>query len=204
MDMYAVSSHDKDPDRALKLNEEIEEAKCLIQRIKNAVPKKCETVYLMGNHETRLARFLKLKAPALFKMKSLELPTLLELDALSVTTLDYGVPYVMPDGVLVVHGDVASSKGGYTANRMLERYGTSGISGHCHRLAMVQRTYQPETRFWIEGGCLCRLDPEYAITPVNWQHGFVVVEEGITSDKYLPIPITGENRDVQYPGYPAW
>ncbi|MCA8938790.1 MAG: hypothetical protein KDB07_03230, partial [Planctomycetes bacterium] len=48
----------------------------------------------------------------------------------------------------------------------------SGISGHTHRLGIHYRTTLAGTKFWIENGCLCNLDPDYTHGQPDWQHGF--------------------------------
>jgi hypothetical protein len=46
--------------------------------------------------------------------------------------------------------------------------------GHTHRLGIYYRTNASGTYAAYENGCLCRLDPEYAICP-DWQQGFSVI-----------------------------
>jgi len=74
-DFYGVSSHSKSPDRSLKLKEEVESTKTALDQIKSLGAK--NNVFIAGNHEDRLLRYLQDRAPELFDFISI--PKILEL-----------------------------------------------------------------------------------------------------------------------------
>lgn len=76
----------------------------------------------------------------------------------------------------IEHGDMVRKYAGYTGQGMMERKGSSGTTGHTHRLALVSRTNATKTMFWIESGSLChsRPSPQYA-KDADWQKGFGVM-----------------------------
>lgn len=169
VDFYQLSKFDKDPQRVLGLQDDLDAGQAFVAAVRKAAPK-ASMVYLQGNHEHRLTRWLWSKGAELLKLRGLNVPSLLHLSK-------YGCRYV-EEGVLQVgaltfkHGDVVRSRSGYTATGELEREGTSGCSGHTHRIGEVSKTNRGGTYKWVEAGCLCGLKPEYARGRVmDWQHG---------------------------------
>lgn len=65
-DFFAVSSHDKDPNRARNLEFELENINQGLDEFDALKPK--EKIFVAGNHEDRLERYLMTKAPELFNM----------------------------------------------------------------------------------------------------------------------------------------
>jgi hypothetical protein len=91
------------------------------------------------------------------------------------------VPHVViADDLLVIHGDMVRGKGGYTARAHMEKWQSSTLNSHTHRMGStvrripavgsrgesVQRSY--------EIGCACSLSPVYASVP-DWSNGFAIV-----------------------------
>ena len=59
--------------------------------------------------------------------------------------------------------------------RHLERYRSSGVNGHTHRLGSYSVTdMHGRSHTWYEQGCLCRRDLEYVRGVGNWQQGFLI------------------------------
>ena len=56
IDCYSVSSHSKDPNRVLQLKDEVEASIKLLQELQDLGAK--NNVFLAGNHEDRLERYL--------------------------------------------------------------------------------------------------------------------------------------------------
>ena len=65
-DFYVVSSHSKDPSRKAQLRDEVKEVKRLRKQLDNLGAKR--KLFIEGNHEDRLRRYLEDKAPELFGM----------------------------------------------------------------------------------------------------------------------------------------
>ena len=73
---------------------------------------------------------------------------------------------------LIKHGNIVRTRSGYTATGEREKAGISGVSGHTHRLSQVYNTNYRGMTTWVECGCLCQLNPEYAEGQiVDWQSG---------------------------------
>ena len=91
---------------------------------------------------------------------------------------ELGVQYVKSGkmeyhGFIVKHGHMVRKRSGYSAHAELEGAGKSGASGHTHRLGQVYHTDLTGVYTWLETGCLCDLEPEYAEgKKMDWQHGF--------------------------------
>lgn len=77
LDFYDVSSFDKEPDRINSLQREINITARLFKKLRDIKPK-ARIVFIKGNHENRLERYLK-KHPELYSLDVLKLPNLLNL-----------------------------------------------------------------------------------------------------------------------------
>lgn len=90
------------------------------------------------------------------------------------------VDYVDLNGLIVTHGTTVRKHGGYSARGEIDKWITSILHGHTHRIgSSCQRIpgigNRPEQQlFGFEGGCLCSLDAAYGIH-LNWQQGFNIV-----------------------------
>lgn len=134
-------------------------------------------VYVMGNHEERLQRYMTENAPELEGL--LNFRTFAGLDEINVTLVEpYGAGYEWPERgkhkVLITHGELIRVN---TAAANMEVEGGSGITGHTHRLSSHYRTNRTGAHAWYEGGCLCRIDgvvPPARPGVQNWQQGFIV------------------------------
>lgn len=132
IDMYSVSAHDKNPKRAMQLELEITASVDALWRVKGLGAK--TNVFVSGNHEDRLNRYLMQKAPELFGLINIE--TVLALDKLGFTYVPYKSDYKL--GKLRITHD--TGKAGYNAHKQaLDAYHRSVVIGHTHRIGyMVQ------------------------------------------------------------------
>lgn len=192
-DFYATSRYDKSPARRESLQDELDATAEVLARFRRAAPH-ARFVFLEGNHEDRLRRLLWSDARALSSLRSLQMRELLQLDKLDfVACLTYGEQYEH-FGTIIEHGNTVRSKAGYTAHGMLDKRLKSGISGHTHRLSMVTRVAHGADLYWIEGGCLCSLNPEYAHGVPDWAHGFVKGE--VVDGQFWARPMRIKNGAV--------
>lgn len=175
MDAYAVSSHLKDVDLIGSLQAEIDALTPILKTIRSACSK-ARITYHEGNHENRLQRYLARSAPELAGLRSVRLPTLLNLDDLHFDYRPYTRP-IIECGILFTHGHLCRAGAGTTARAMLALTGRSTVIGHTHRLAVVHQTIGGRAAFAAENGCLCRLTP----TPSNaYTRGFPDWQQGVT------------------------
>lgn len=181
-DTYHLSRFDKNPKRIHGLQAEIDAVRAHLAAFRLLAPK-ARYVLLEGNHEDRLRRALwnmPPQAEALMKLdavtNNLTWPKLLGLDELGVEFIPYGEQskrQILPR-FMVKHGTVVRKLSGYTARAELDKYNKSGASGHTHRLGAFFHRDWNGNHVWVETGCTCKLDPEYAVD-VDWQQGCVVV-----------------------------
>ncbi len=126
-DFYGVSSHSKDPNRALKLKEEIEATKEALNQVIALGAK--NNVFVSGNHEDRLERYLRDKAPELFNFISI--PKILELKEKGFKYTPYKQAYKI--GKLNVTHDTGVA-GRYAHYKALDTFQHNIIIGHTHRI----------------------------------------------------------------------
>ena len=134
-------------------------------------------VYLIGNHETRVDKYLK-KNHELHGLDVLKLDYLLKCDEYNVD-LVYEWTY---KGMLFKHGTYCNK---YSANKELEVNGISGISGHVHRHSVASKTDRTGEKVWISAPCLQDIRKQEFYHGDNWQTGYVVLYfEGRKLDSY--------------------
>jgi predicted phosphodiesterase len=126
-DFYGVSSHSKDPNRSLKLKEEMVAVKKRLDQVK-AIGSP-NNVYISGNHEDRLERYLMDKAPELFNFISI--PKILRLKDKGFKYVPYKQAYKI--GKLHITHDV-SNTGRYAHYKALDTFQHNIVTGHTHRL----------------------------------------------------------------------
>ncbi len=171
VDFYQLSRFDPDPSRKLTLQADLDVAKGILRRAKQAAPK-ARMVYKKGNHEQRLDRWRN-RNPEIGALDCMKLEALLGLDDIGCEMIDANQRFEW-NGYTITHGDLCRRRGGATAQAMIDKFGTSGISNHVHRFAQVEKRDACRSNLWIENGCLCELDAEY-VEVADWQHGFTVL-----------------------------
>jgi len=197
VDFYALSTFDRDPNRLLSLQDELDQAKAWFGEIRKICPKS-KIHYRDGNHENRLLRYLW-RRPELSPLRSLTIPELMSFS-------DYGITHHKHNSHLehrefqVEHGDMVRKHSAYTASGMLDKRQMSGISGHTHRMGMHWRTDTHGMKVWVENGCLCNMKPEYIIGTPNWQQGFTVAHWVYDNHRFIveQVPIIG--KKIYYHG----
>ena len=193
VDCLAVSHFAKDPRRVYGLESEIDHAKTYLDKID--APRK---IYVAGNHEDRLQRYLMDKAPEV--MPFVDIPKLLDLDAKG---WEY-VPYKSSTriGKLHVTHDVGSA-GRYNVYRTLDAFQASVVTGHTHRLAYIVEgdavgSCQVSAQFgWL--GDVEQVDYMHRVVARrNWALGFGTgVHDVATGLVYLtPHPIVNYTCEV--------
>lgn len=175
-DFYGISDHLKNPSRKATFQDEIDLAKTWLYNRRSANPD-ARPIFIEGNHEDRLRRFLWKWSPELSSLTVLTPEVLLGLNEFGFERLNYKSQLNLL-GFLIEHGDIASGAGVYTSNvaaAMAKRTASSGLCGHTHRLGQYHWRDSRGSHKYIENGCLCFLQLEYAAFP-NWQQGFTYAE----------------------------
>lgn len=127
MDCYAISDHDKNPNRVRLLDEEIAHGNERLTQLDKLKAKK--KYYIKGNHENRLERYLMRKAPELYNM--VQMKDLLKLG-------DRGwhvVEYRDHDRIGKVYATHETGTAGQNAHRQsVNAFGSNVVIGHTHRM----------------------------------------------------------------------
>lgn len=171
LDCVQLSRFSKDPQDPESFKAHIVDLCIIIRKMQ----KYSNVIYIEGNHEARVGKYINDHAPALFGLVSIE--------GLLKRHLTKKVEYVRTtpgesmrtwyDELLIGHFGKASKNTCYTVKLLVEKYMTNVVQAHTHRLGEYAiRGYNGILRGW-ENGCLCDLDPSYIAKP-NWQQGFLV------------------------------
>jgi predicted phosphodiesterase len=169
-DMFTVSSHSKDPSRLLTLKDELVLVRKLRAQMESLAPRRM--VFVEGNHEDRLRRYLQDKAPELFGLVSAD-----ELIGLSKNGWEFtGYKDYAKVGKLHVTHDTGHS-GKYTTARALETFQASVVIGHHHAIGFMvggdaKGKHQVAAQFgWL--GDIRQIDYMHRVKAMrNWSLGF--------------------------------
>ena len=148
---------------------------------------------LPGNHERRIRDFVW-NNPALAGWKSLEPQQLFRLGN-RAKWVEAGYVRLARGRFIVTHGSRVSKWAGMSAKSELQDvWGTSGASGHTHRLGAFYHRLEGGLRVWVEAGSLCRnpplrYDPSVP-APLDWHQGVVVLYVNGDQFHVQPIPFT--------------
>lgn len=174
VDFSALSKFDPNPARRYRAQDEVDlwQSEVAIP-LNGATRRSCKRIVLPGNHDLRLLK-LMWRQPELFSVRGLHLPALFEVEKLGMEYVGYGI--VVNDALLITHGTKVSQQSGYSARAELASvaYSLSTNTGHVHRGGRHEYRL-PNGRIIIgqECPCLCRDDPDYAISP-NWVKGLTL------------------------------
>lgn len=186
IDAYSASSFDKNPSRRALIGEECRVGHDWLAAIRKAAGWAATIVMCEGNHEDRIRRLLWSKAPGLADLHALTIPALLKLDELNIS-------YKGRAGFKLwdrrfKHGDLVTSKAGYTARREMEQHRCSGFSAHTHRLGAATFTdKEGVTTSWWEAGHMCDMGfVDYTSSP-DWQGGYLRLFDMSTDLRVEPV-----------------
>ena len=167
-DFYAASHFPKSPTRRQDLEYEVESVNLELDRIQ-ALSK--EVVYLEGNHEWRLERYLTQKAPELFGL--VQCKELFKIKKRGWRWIPYH-DHALIGKVLFAH-DLGHA-GKWAALNTLAAAGECAVFGHTHRgSVMYGGTVGGEHRVVMNVGWLgdpLQVDYMHRAKTRDWQHGF--------------------------------
>lgn len=138
-DFYAINSHGKHPKYTQTLVEEISVAREKLEELVIMFPK-AKRVFIEGNHEHRLARYIYNNAPDLFGI--IDVPTILSLNTLGFEFIKYGPNQkykVMGSNLYARHEPIGG--GTHAANSTVDKAGCSMIFGHIHRIQQYRKVF---------------------------------------------------------------
>jgi len=190
IDAYNLSSHgSRNPRVTINLEKEIFEANLLLNQLDEAFPN-ARKVFIEGNHETRLERFILQNASALFGVT--EIKRLLKFgERLRWEWIPYGPNQaykILGSNVLARHESLRT-----TPALTIREAGSSLFYGHIHRREFVSKNNLDGTKLfagcpgWL--GNSRALAFEYVRGIPNWQMGFAVLffEKNVPYPFFVPI-----------------
>lgn len=176
-DFYSVSSHGRD---AAVREQLIDEVYVVVEKLKeiNKLFPKAKKVYIEGNHEYRLARYINATCPDLYGVVDLRI--ILELGVLNWHFVPYGPTqkyHVLGSKLIARHEPLAGGK--HVAQNTVEKAMHSVIFGHTHRIQEAQVvTMSGENFRGISSGWLGDKDHkvmQYVRGHHQWAQAFSIV-----------------------------
>lgn len=152
-------------------------------------------VYLEGNHEDRLPRWLKNNAPNL--IGTIDMPTKLRLKERGIEWVPAdpksGDPVYRMGGLMAIHGhqDMQGWGSKYHANKMADTHGDPGktlIYFHTHKHQVMDRPHSRGVCRAIGLGCLRDLRPSWKSGKTDgWIHQWAIAHVSETSARVEPV-----------------
>lgn len=195
----------REPDMLGTLEPALVELHWLWSQVRQCAPKDTRCIYIEGNHEGRLRRWLIAHFPAVYNLKradALDLPpvlsfeNLIALDALQVEWVPgYPDNNVWLEGLWGQHGDVARKNPGSTGWAILQDADENEAYAHIHREELVTKSINRRRGRQVVRalcpGCLCHVDGRVPGSSADdyWSQGVVVRQtvagKGISSDTFV-------------------
>lgn len=153
------------------LQSDIDETNSYIDDCLKRAGPKCKTVFLVGNHEERLEKYLARHAPGLSSLRSLHIEESLSLRSRAIRTIPPGNTHRI-GSLSFTHGDLIRKWAGSSARSAIEREGLNIVMGHSHRLGAFSLKIGTKLLRGFESGCLCDPRPHYMNHTPDWHRGF--------------------------------
>lgn len=151
--------------------QEIKECQKLFKQLKKVLDEDAKIYYVIGNHETRLEKYVLQNAPEVASIID-DVFSILEVEKYGIV----GCSQVLFNKLFLCrHGKLLGKYSGMSAMKELAASYTSGASGHSHRLSLFICRKNGIKYVWMETGGLMDMNPTYIVNP-DWQQGFGVVE----------------------------
>ena len=173
LDFYSLSFHEKDPQK-MDVPLALEMGQNFFKMLKNNFPR-AQVYFIPGNHEKRLQRYLRVKAPELLDVREFHLDILLKVAEIGVHYIPHGSKCYFGK-LLIEHGDKMLGAGGIDPARTLfMRFKRDVLCGHFHRTKdHLAKIYDGSTIMTHATGCLCELEPGYMELNEH-NHGYALV-----------------------------
>lgn len=190
LDCWALSKFDKNPKLGRKFKEEIEIGENFFDELRRLLPK-AHFVFIYGNHEYRLQKYIVHQAPELSWFDEISLEDFMHLDKYGVEIVSSGLKesYWKYGDLYIGHYNKVNKHAGYTAKNLIDEYGVSLLQAHVHRFGLnIRKTLDNRQIAGYENGCMCLLNPTYILSP-NWCHGFSAIFKKKGDDRFQVIQI---------------
>lgn len=183
VDFHSVSRHPKQMIERTILRHEVETSRRELSRLRTAAPN-AQVNYQEGNHDARLAIYLRDRAPELSDLFELTLPNLLHLDKGDIKWIPEKEKYQI--GKLWHHHGHLLAGGGVTpAKAKFNKLYQNVIFGHHHRFDYFStRQYGTNELFQsVANANLYTIEADYA-HHTNWHIGFTEINYAMPSGDF--------------------
>lgn len=195
LDCVSLSRFVKPPD-AMPMDEEIAVGMAGLERLRQQFPK-AHIVYIKGNHEDRMEKYLWTKAPEIWKLKGMTLAEQLELERLNIRWVDNiklkreSRTFYKFGRLSLLHGhELGICPQANPARQYLMRARASLMVGHIHRPNEAYlNTINNDAIACHCVGTLSNMYPDY-MAQNDWVAGYAVVE--LDADGYYRV----DNRKI--------
>lgn len=170
-DCYAVSDFDRDPQRVVNFQNELDSA----IEVTNGFRKYAKDAFLYpGNHERRWERYLH-RHPELSSLRDATMGRLLKLRERKITLLEHGQDFKIGE-LFFMHGDENAGGSVFPARNFYLREQGNVIFGHYHKAQVFYNRLKDGTTHgsWANP-CLCLLKQEYTKGTTQWQQGLSII-----------------------------
>ena len=176
LDFWQISKFAKNPDRINTLQDDLDKANDYLTELRDLFPK-TDIIFITGNHEERLLKYLWQQAPELSPLRNCQFENLLDFKSLKIKFYPRANDVHREEDLLFTHGTVVRQDSAMTARCMLKKYGMSVIMGHTHRLGSYYETKMGGAMGAYENGCMCMpsLAKDWRMGFPNWQTGTSIV-----------------------------
>jgi predicted phosphodiesterase len=176
LDFYQVSRFSK-AGNAPSIREEREMFWEFISYLKDSID--VPIIFKVGNHEDRLALYIRQNAPQFADLHEYSLKSFLNLDELGIDYVESRQKIIMGN-LTVLHGHEAGDSIFSPVNPArgaFLKYKASTLAGHNHQSSShFESNIRGELTGCWSTGCLCQMTPEYRpFAYTKWNHGFAIV-----------------------------
>lgn len=138
-DFYNLNAHGpKDPQIKTKLDDEFDSLVEFLQFTRKFFGHSVKIIYIFGNHEHRLDRFVMANCPAFYN--HLRLDKMLQLDSLGIDWIPYNQPYLVKGANLRIQHSPPSYSENLANTSLKKKIDVDHIFNCAHRLDFATRT----------------------------------------------------------------
>ena len=174
IDCLSVSSYSKNPIHEGELQMELESTRKCLRQLRDLRPN-AKMMFLEGNHEDRLRRYINQHAKAFASVSAISIDQLLTLEEFNIEYIPYKQPTQIGE-LWHIHGDEVAGGSMNVARNIYLRLQASVIFGHYHCFGSYFGTpFGKPTQGAFANGFLGGMDPSFVMNP-QWQQGVTLID----------------------------
>lgn len=171
VDCYAVSDFDRDPQRVVRLQDELDSAMEIMDGFTEHAK---SALSYPGNHERRWNRYIN-RHPEISSLRDATMGRLLKLKERGIGELKHGQDFRIGE-LYYMHGDENAGGSTFPARNFYLREQGNCLIGHYHKAQVFYNRLKNGTMHgcWCNP-CMCLLKQEYTKGTTQWQQGLTVI-----------------------------